>query len=159
MGGKAIELGYGRSHRDILPVQPHILCTFGERAAAGAGGLVADKHDEVAGVGGEAFEVVEDAAAGEHAAGGDDDAGASELVEAFGFGNGGVHLNIPGEEARPLVVGEGLVEFAGVDVAPVDLGDFGGHGAVDVYGDVGDVAGLLEFAEEEGDELDAGDSE
>lgn len=111
--------------------------SFEEGAAAGPGGLVADEADEVAGVGGEPLEVVEDASAGEHAAGGDDDAGAGEVVELLRILDGAVKADVAGEEGAGCGVRDLAVEVFAFEVAVVEAGDVVGHGGVDVDWDIG----------------------
>ena len=69
---------------DVLAVDPDLTLPGGERGAAGAAGLVAAEDDGVLGVRAVRGEVVQDPAAGEHAAGRDDDHRSAAQVQQLG---------------------------------------------------------------------------
>lgn len=108
-------------------------------AAGGAGALVADEQYIVAGVAEQGFQVIDDAAAGAHAAAGDDDgrSGAVAQVGHHAFVGGVV---VDGDE---LVEAQGAVAFGdalqgflrpvGFEVA-VGLGEAAGQRRIEYYG-------------------------
>ena len=125
-----------------------VFVAFAEFPAEGVFGAVADKQDHVFVVGDVVAEVVEDAAGLGHAGGGDDDGGAFEGVEGFGFVDAADEAEAV--EAEWVVAHEDGVADVLAEVFEVETEDFGGadgEGAVDVGGDGFDAAFVDELVE------------
>jgi len=117
-----------------------------ELPAEGVFRAVADEEEDVVGVGDVVAQVMEDAPALGHAGGGDDDGGAFDFVEAFGF--------IDAADEAEAFEAEGVVAheegFAGgglqfIDMEAEDLGGFDGEGAVHKGGNGGEALFVAEF--------------
>ncbi len=128
--------------------------------AAGAFGLKAAEDDAVAGIAETKGEMVKDATAGDHAAGGNNDAGSFDGVDGLGFLDGAGEmeaLDVEGIAAVLLVACElQVVIFL---VLEVEVSGAEGHGAVNVDGDFGDALQLLELVEIKHKGLRAADGE
>ena len=157
--GKAEERDDFGADRDVGAVHAQRAGAIDERAAARARRLESGEHDEVLLAGAEPLQMVEDAAAGEHAAGGDDDARPGHPVELLGLVDAAVEVYVLREEALPLRLGERGIEILRADAAAIHLRHLDGHRAIDVHGDLGDLARLHELAEHQRDELHARDGE
>jgi hypothetical protein len=131
-----------------------------ELAAEGVGGLIAGDDDEVARVFDSVAEVMEDAAAFGHSAAGDDDEGAGLGVEGFAFVHGADVGEVLEAEGVAAVFGE-LRGFAIVlvGVLAIDVGDVERERAVNINGDLRELAFGEEFVEEQNDVLGAADGE
>ena len=137
-----------------------VFVAFTEFPTEGVFGAVADKQDHVFVVGDVVPEVVEDATGLGHAGGGDDDGGAFEGVEGFGFVDAADEAEA--FKAKGVVAHEDGIADVFAEVFEVEAEDFGGadgEGAVDVGGDGFDAAFVDELVEFEKELLGAFDGE
>ena len=131
VAGHPLEVRHLGQHRDVSLVDPHRARPVQQAPPQGAHGLVAGDEQGVLGVGQADPAVVEDAASGEHAARGDDDRRALQLVQ-------GLRLRPRAVQVHPLVVEQAPAPDAHqahpvrVLVLRVDPGGVDGHGAVEV---------------------------
>ena len=105
---------------------------FDDAAAEGIFRLEAADEDDIIGVGDGVFEMVKDASAFTHAAGGDDDHGAWHIVEGHGFFWGANKLHA-GKDERVFALGKHFAGFIVVDFAMrgINLCGLAGEGRVD----------------------------
>ncbi len=148
VGAEAAESVDFGSDGDGFPVDFDFGCAFDEESSEGAVALVSDDEDMSFGAPEVLFEVVEDASACAHAGSGEDQAGAGQVVELFGFigGAGGAEVFWVGGEgalAFPLA-GFFIDEFG---MIAVDAAGFDGHGAIEADGEGMDFA----FMEQDGE--------
>ena len=132
---------------------------FLDAAAKGAFDLVADEDDGIISVAGKLFEVFDAGSAGEHAAGGEDDAGSS--FDDFVADLVAVDLGeVFGEEGVLALVEDFVAEFAGEEfgVGGVDGGGFDDH-AVDEDGGFLEGAAAHVFVDDDEEFLGAADGE
>ena len=103
--------------------------------------------------------MVDNPAGGQHAARGDNDAWAIELVEILGVGDRAAEFDVTRKEATPSVLGEIFVQAQIMDVGAVNPRRIDGHGAVDVDRDIGKLAVHDELSKDERHELSASHGE
>ena len=129
--GEALEVPDLGQHRHLALVDPHRARAVEQRAAERPHRLVAGDQQRVLGVGQALPAVVQDAAAGQHAARGDDDRRALHLVE-------GLRLRARAVELDPLAVEQAAAPDAveahlrALGVGGVDARGVDRHRAVDV---------------------------
>ena len=137
------------------------LTFFDDASAEGIFRLEAADEDDVIGVGDGVFEMVEDASAFAHAAGGDDDHGAWHIVEGHRLFWRADELHA-GEDEGVFTLGEHVAGFIVIDFAMrgIDLSGLAGEGGVDKDFDFArHFSAGLEFVQVVDDLLGAADGE
>lgn len=161
VSGKAANLFDPGPNRYIHAEEPDLFPAFEDAVSTCADSLVADEEHRVLFEGESFAEVVDDAAAGGHSTGGDDDGSFLDRVDALGVAYADAQVQVARAEdvfAREELFAAAEIEVG--DVPAVDVKGFDRHGGIEKDGDAfGNLAGVFQLAEDVEKGLGAPDGE
>src|SRR5437899_3376947 len=146
VSGKLPQLDDFRAHWNVFAVDAQRLRAFEQRAPPRALGLEAGQQHGIARIGQAARQMKQHAAAGGHAARGNDDAWGVDVADLLGFLSAASQMHFVGVQriaARLFASELHVVVFA---VPLVELGDADGHRAVNIDRQMRDALRVLQLA-------------
>ena len=154
MAGKSFKLDNFSTDWNLVTENSKRTLSLNERSTTGAPGLETGEYDRVLRVLAEADDVVQDAAAGQHAAGGDDDLRGGQPIQRFRFLDRADSL---GEVKHGLAI---IPAHAMLAVMPmIDVGRVGAHGCIKIDWHVRDFSTFAQPRYLKHNPLDPSDSE